>query len=200
MMTFTSRIFCDMDGVLTDFVRAVFPFIGHLSHQFYDADPEWDAIVKGASPDFWSHMPWAADGRALWQAIARFCPLVLSAPSIRMPSSGPGKITWCERELGIPAQRVVLSEHAAKRSYAVTIDSDGWSTAHILIDDSQRNVDQWREAGGFGVLHKTGKLNRTFAQLGQLGLYAGPISYCQCGEPTGKITDKTCESCATTVV
>ena len=141
-------IFSDMDGVLTDFVAAVYPFIGELTHQFWDPDPEWDAIVAGAAPDFWSHMPWDPDGRELWQSIAPYEPYILSAPAKRMPNSGPDKIVWCTRELGISPQRVILAEHSEKCKYAVINGQP-----NLLIDDSECNVTQWREAGGVAIRH-----------------------------------------------
>jgi len=158
------KVFVDMDGVLTDFVKAVYPFIGELNYQFYNESPEWDAIVAGAAPDFWSHMPWTPDGMELWQHVQPTKPYILSAPSQRMPHSGPDKIIWCTRELGISADRVILAEHSDKCKYAVNEDG----TPNILIDDSERNINQWREAGGIGIHHKVSdpkRLENTLASF-----------------------------------
>ena len=39
---------------------------------------------------------------------------------------------------------------------------------HILIDDRESNIDQWRAAGGIGILHTSA--SNTIQQLKKLGL------------------------------
>ena len=51
----TTRIYCDMDGVIADFMTAAKKATGTTFTQS-DSDKHWDVIKK--TPKFWSDMPW----------------------------------------------------------------------------------------------------------------------------------------------
>lgn len=40
----------------------------------------------------------------------------------------------------------------------------------VLIDDLERNIDMWNEAGGIGILHESGNTDKTLYTLKNLGL------------------------------
>ncbi len=69
-----------------------------------------------------------------------------------------GKRVWVKREL--PGTKLILRYASQKQEYA--------SPTSILIDDRQKNIDQWEAAGGIGILH-TSTAN-TIEQLKKLGL------------------------------
>jgi hypothetical protein len=138
------KIFCDMDGVITNFDKAYHKLTGieiggsHVSDSGF-----WDPINK-AGRDFWVNMEWMSDGKKLWDVISKHNPTLLSAPS-RSNESRVGKFDWVQRELpGVP---LILRSASRKREFA--------SPNHILIDDREDNIKGWIEDGGEGILHKS---------------------------------------------
>jgi hypothetical protein len=151
-------IYCDMDSVLVDFDRGYQELTGMTSQQADANGVEafWDPISK-AGAKFWITLQWMPDGKQLWDYIKKYNPILLSAPS-REESSKLGKRVWVKREL--PGVKLILKYASQKQEYA--------SPTSILIDDRQKNIDQWEAAGGIGILH-TNTAN-TIKQLQQLGL------------------------------
>jgi len=140
------KLFIDMDQVLTDFAQAV-SFLGPDATQgLPDSASEgqkqimYDAIEK-AKESFWSDMPWLESGKQLWEMIKTYHPVLLSSPG-EFRYAKAGKQVWVAREL--PGVSLFLSDE--KWRYA---DSES-----LLIDDSSKNVDAWREQGGLAILHK----------------------------------------------
>jgi hypothetical protein len=151
-------IYCDMDSVLVDFDRGYQELTGMTTQQA-DANGVsafWDPISQ-AGAKFWITLNWMSDGKQLWDYIKKYNPILLSAPS-REESSKLGKRVWVKREL--PGTKLILKYAPQKQEYA--------SPTSILIDDRQKNIDQWEAAGGIGILH-TSTAN-TIEQLKQLGL------------------------------
>jgi hypothetical protein len=151
-------IYCDMDSVLVDFDRGYQELTGMTTQQA-DANGVsafWDPLTK-AGAKFWITLNWMSDGKQLWDYIKKYNPILLSAPS-REESSKLGKRVWVKREL--PGTKLILRYASQKQEYA--------SPTSILIDDRQKNIDQWEAAGGIGILH-TSTAN-TIEQLKQLGL------------------------------
>jgi hypothetical protein len=151
-------IYCDMDSVLVDFDRGYQELTGMTTQQADASGVEtfWDPISK-AGAKFWITLNWMSDGKQLWDYIKKYNPILLSAPS-REESSKLGKRVWVKREL--PGTKLILRYAPQKQEYA--------SPTSILIDDRQKNIDQWKAAGGIGILH-TSTAN-TIEQLKQLGL------------------------------
>jgi len=149
------KIYCDMDGVLTNFHKAYEKLTGNKIHGF-TSDLDWEAI-KRAGYDFWFKLEWQPDGKELWKYIKKYKPTILSAPS-REDESRVGKHDWVKKEL--PGTHLILRSMANKKEFA--------SPDSILIDDTPQNVDQWNEAGGIGILH-TSTAN-TLKVLKKLGL------------------------------
>jgi hypothetical protein len=151
-------IYCDMDSVLVDFDRGYQELTGMTTQQADAKGVEtfWDPISK-AGAKFWITLDWMPDGKQLWDYIKKYNPILLSAPS-REESSKLGKRVWVKREL--PGVKLILKYASQKQEYA--------SPTSILIDDRQKNIDQWKAAGGIGILH-TNTAN-TIKQLKQLGL------------------------------
>jgi hypothetical protein len=151
-------IYCDMDSVLVDFDRGYQELTGMTSQQADANGVEafWDPLSK-AGAKFWITLQWMSDGKQLWDYIKKYNPILLSAPS-REESSKLGKRVWVKREL--PGVKLILKYASQKQEYA--------SPTSILIDDRQKNIDQWKAAGGIGILH-TNTAN-TIKQLKQLGL------------------------------
>lgn len=150
-------IYQDMDGCLTNFGKAI-KELG-LTFDVIDNEPNkaWPIIAR-AGENFWSHMSWMKDGKVLWDYIKKYDPTILSAPS-SANSSKTGKRIWVKNELGQNV-KVILCKASEKQQYA--------NDHSILIDDMQKNIDQWKSKGGIGILHTNAK--DTIKKLKDLGL------------------------------
>ena len=151
-------IYCDMDGVLVDFDRGYQELTGMTTQQAdaIGGDTFWEPLIQ-AGAKWWITLNWMSDGKQLWNYIKKYTPILLSAPS-KQESSRLGKRVWVKREL--PDVKLILRPASQKQQYA--------SPTSILIDDREKNIDQWEAAGGIGILH-TSTAN-TIEQLKQLGL------------------------------
>ena len=152
------QIYCDMDGVLADFERGYEELTGiNLQGEFQPEGAEfWDPIQK-AGVGYWAGLKWMPDGKQLWDYIKPYKPKLLSAPS-RDQSSRIGKHVWVKHK--IPGTPLILRYANKKKELA--------SPTSILIDDRQKNIDDWVAAGGIGILH-TNTAN-TIKELQKLGL------------------------------
>lgn len=151
------KIYCDMDGVLVDFVRGYQDLTGiDMTGTFDNSDKFWDPINK-AGYKFWIGLPWMSDGKQMWDYIKKYNPDILSAPS-RQDDSRVGKNDWVKRE--IPGAHLILRTMKNKKEFACP--------KCILIDDLKPNIDSWVEAGGIGILHTSA--NETIKQLKKLKL------------------------------
>jgi len=151
------QIYCDMDGVLTDFESGYEKLTGvDLKGEFQKGSDFWDPISK-AGVGFWAGLQWMPGGKELWAYLKPFNPILLSAPS-REESSRIGKAVWVKHK--IPGTKLIL-RYAKQKQQLATPKS-------ILIDDRQINIDQWEAAGGVGILHTS--TSSTIEQLKKLGL------------------------------
>ena len=153
------KIFLDMDGVLVDFDQQFKELTGMMPREFeskHSSDEFWGAI-DGAGVGFWRGMKWMPGGEALYNRAAQFDHALLSSPS-RSEVSKIGKRLW--RRDKTPNTKLILSRSYLKKNYA--------APNHILIDDREDNIKQWRDAGGIGILYTSpGQVN---AELDKLGL------------------------------
>ena len=153
----TFRLFVDMDGVLTDFIKGYKELTGiDISGEFHDSPNFWKPI-DDAGVEFWENLKWTKDGKKLWNYIKKYNPEILSSPSKEIESR-VGKKKWVNREL--PDVHLILRMPEYKKQYA--------SPEAILIDDRKPNIDDWKGAGGIGILHKSA--DDTIKQLKNLKL------------------------------
>lgn len=151
------RLYVDMDGVITDFIKKYKETTGiDPSEHTSSKKSFWDPIDK-AGYDYWAEMEWMPDGKQLWSYIKKYIPEMLSSPS-RQNSSRVGKTDWVKREL--PGTRLILRSSKHKKEFA--------EPNSILIDDRVSNIDDWNESGGIGILHTS--TENTIKELKKLGL------------------------------
>lgn len=140
------NLFVDMDGVLVDFDQQagdLFEVPREEAQKYLKEYPHkaWFKIDH-AGADFWAEIPWMPDGKELWQKVAIYRPTILSSPS-KHSSSAIGKKQWIGREIGdIP---IILDSDKAR--YVQDKNC-------VLIDDREKNIKAWEQAGGTGILHK----------------------------------------------
>lgn len=152
------KLYCDMDGVLTDFNDAYYKLTGIKIKGNKNSSPSfWEKIDKGGLK-FWVEMPWKKDGKKLWNYIKEYKPTILSSPS-KKNESRVGKIEWVERELG-KEYKIILRSSSHKKDLA--------DSKSILIDDREDNIEGWIEKGGIGILHTSTK--KTIEELKKLGI------------------------------
>jgi hypothetical protein len=152
-------IYCDMDGVLTDFEERFEYFSGMGPREYekeFDKKKFWNLIDK-AGLGFWVGMKWMPDGHQLWNYIKQYSPTILSAPS-NQNESRLGKRLWVKNN--IPGSKLILSKAVDKKNYS--------QKNHILIDDRASNIQDWIGAGGIGILHTSAQ--DTITRLQKLGL------------------------------
>lgn len=153
------KIYCDMDGVLCDFNRRFEQFGGMSPKEYetkYGTNKFWDLISK-VGEQYWSKMPWMPEGKQLWNYIKQYNPSLLSSPSSDY-SSRYGKKLWVQEN--IPGTKLILTKRANKKDYT--------SGKSILIDDLDKNINEWRAAGGIGILYTS--TGQTLNELKKLGL------------------------------
>ena len=157
-----TRIYCDMDGVLADFMVAAKKATGMTFTQS-DSDKHWAVIRK--TQNFWSDMPWMPGGRQLWSYIKKYDTHILSAYTPEDPNCIPGKRTWLRRNVSISSGNINLVRRRDKKKFAMR--SGGKRQPAILIDDFKNNVDEFKAAGGIGIHHTN--TAKTIKELKRLG-------------------------------
>ena len=155
------KIYSDMDGVLTDFDKSFEKYSKGIPPREYEKkfgkDGFWKLIDGEGKVGFWVGMPWMEDAKQYWDYIKNYDVELLSSPS-RSETSRLGKRLWVRNNM--PGIKLTLAQAYNKKNYA--------EPNHILIDDRESNIEQWREAGGIGILHTSAA--DTINQLKALGL------------------------------
>lgn len=171
------KLYCDLDGVLVDFEKGVWRTIQAVDSlkalgksykeitseevqevlKTVPTDPTrteivalmqnmpskrlWPAVGKNKS--FWLDLEWMPDGRALWNYIKAYHPTVLTGVSMDK-NCAHYKNIWVKRELGDHVD-VITCFAREKLNWA--------GTDTLLIDDKERNCQQWASKGGAFILH-----------------------------------------------
>ena len=126
---------------------------------------DWESIRK--TKNFWANMPWTRDGKQLWSFLKKHNPHILSAYSIEDPNCIPGKMRWLRKEVGYTQNFMInIVRRLEKKDFAMKGSNIGKRPA-ILIDDYPKNVQQFKAAGGIGILHTT--TSNTISQLKRFG-------------------------------
>lgn len=138
-----NHIFCDFDGVLVDFERG-FEMQYGIRH---DSVPEyvmWKKIKENMT--HWEQLPAMPGALQLWAYIAKYDPTILTGcPISGKQQAIDGKTIWKVRELGEHVPIIAdLSRNKPKHMKA---------KGDFLIDDMEKNIKRWEEAGGIGILH-----------------------------------------------
>ena len=159
-------VFCDLDGVLADFDRAVRELPGKLPAEM-SPQQMWPRLAK--APEFYTHLPWTADGPELWRFIQPYAPVILTGLPLGKWAK-PQKLEWCRRELGEHV-RVIAGWTKQKaqdgRNYLEEQGSASTLTP-LLIDDREKTREPWENMGGVFVHHRDAATS--IAALEALGL------------------------------
>jgi len=158
------RIYCDMDGVLCDFVLQAKRATGQ-NWEGLRSGQDWESIRN--YKNFWANMPWTRDGKTLWNFISKYKCHILSAFSLEDPNCIPGKQRWLRKEVGYTQGNMInIVRRRDKRLFAMK-GSDTGKRPAILIDDYPKNVEQFKAAGGIGILYSSA--SNTISQLKRFG-------------------------------
>ncbi|NNE31893.1 MAG: hypothetical protein HKN40_05935 [Winogradskyella sp.] len=153
------KIFLDMDGVIVDFDKRFEDQFGMPPREFennFGKDKFWEKIdSKGVG--FWRGMDWMPGGQQLYNRVAKHDHALLSSPS-RSDLSKIGKRMW--RKDNTPNTKLILARSYNKKNYA--------DKSNILIDDRADNIQQWKDAGGIGILYQSAE--QAMKELDKLGL------------------------------
>lgn len=156
------KIYCDMDGVLTDFVKRFEHFAGMNPQEYegkYGTPAFWELIDNKIGVRFWVGMDWMPAGRQLWDFISPYQPDLLTSPS-RHDTSRLGKNLWVKNNLN-PKPKVIFVYSSDKQRYA--------SENAILIDDKKSNINEWTAKGGIAIRCKDGNVDHVLEKLRELG-------------------------------
>jgi len=152
-------IYCDMDGVLVNFVKGYHELTGVDVSTYVQGNAAFWEPIDERGAEWWANLEWMHDGKVLWNYIKKYKPHILSSPS-RSQSSEVGKKAWCQ--INIPGQYkdILLYPRHEKQQFA--------GENRILIDDLEKTIDEWNAKGGIGI-HHTSAIS-TIRQLKNLGL------------------------------
>lgn len=156
------KIYCDMDGVLTDFESRFEHYTG-MHPQEYEKQKGlaafWNLIDVQIGVKFWIGMPWMPQGKRLWDFIKPYQPDLLTSPS-RDNNSRLGKNLWVKNNLN-PKPKVIFAYSKDKQRYA--------NDKSILIDDKKSNINEWTAKGGIAIRCKDGNVDHVLDKLKELG-------------------------------
>lgn len=156
------KIYCDMDGVLTNFEARFEHFTGMSPKDYEDkfgTEQFWYLIDNKIGVRFWVGMDWMPEGERLWNFISPYQPDLLTSPS-RHNTSRLGKNLWVRNNLN-PKPKVIFAYSADKQRYS--------KENAILIDDKKSNINEWAAKGGIAIRCKDGNVDHVIQKLQELG-------------------------------
>jgi len=161
------KIYCDMDGVLADFVKGMYKLIQNYDDTKYLQDPRYRNIMWQAVADYsknggklWAELDLMPDAMVLWNYISKYDNTeILTASGDPKYGAPDQKREWVKRYFnGVKVN--IVRKSSDKAQYA--------APNHILIDDMSKSIDPWVAAGGIGILHRSAA--DTISKLKELGL------------------------------
>lgn len=149
------RILLDMDGVVVHHFIALGLAAGiDVSRDTWPVGKDgikaitgldkatFDAMVIAGGADLWANMPAFSWFRSFFTALEEIAPVYyLSSPEYGAGCVA-GKVTWIEKQHGAAFNRYILTTHKTLLAQQNA----------VLIDDTQKNVDQFIAAGGQAIL------------------------------------------------
>lgn len=163
----TPHIYCDLDGVLANFVAGANHFFdmdiereNTAFNELWDRPDGWERL-KDEWPTFWMDLDPMPHAMPLWHLIAPEYPSILTAHPTGWTSAATGKYLWCKRHLPGFGQHPMQTFHAVERSRKKHFARQEDGTSNILIDDYEKNIREWERAGGIGVLYVDGPAGLT---------------------------------------
>ena len=165
-----SRIYFDMDGVLADFERGIREICGVEpipqgdSRDQEKEDKMWNLVKEaGHFYDMLEFMPGAEElFDTVYGKYGDKCEILSGIPKARrgIDSAADDKTNWIRR----------LLSKDIKMNLVYRRDKVGFchGEGDILIDDYEKNIKEWNENGGTGILH-TGA-EETLNKLKELGI------------------------------
>ena len=91
------------------------------------------------------------NAKNMYSFISKYDPHILSAYSDKDPvGSKAGKMSWLKKNTKVKRSKINLVLREQKKKFA----KDDNGNANILIDDYEKNIQEWERSGGIGVLHK----------------------------------------------
>jgi len=157
-------IYCDMDGVLVDFLKGAEKVVGHPFDAPYQSKKEkFERKYKIAQTEgFWANLPIMKDAMRLWNYIDKYNAQILTAYADWDENSKKGKVDWVEKHLHLPLNRFHAVSREEKKHYALS-----GKKKNILIDDYEKNIKEFNAAGGIGIHHVNVRV--TIMKLKELG-------------------------------
>ena len=164
-----SRIYIDMDGVLADFERGVREMCGMEPPAQDRKHPELDDLMWEKIRDterFYDRLELMPGAKEMFDTVygayGDRCEILTGIPKAKrgILTAGEDKISWMRRLLNkdVAVNICLRAEKILKCTGPET----------VLIDDLKKNIDEWREAGGTGILHVSAE--QTLKELRELGL------------------------------
>lgn len=154
-------ILLDVDGVLAAFTQSVIDTLNpktgknvtldYIVNQKIDwalesawglSEAEWWKLID-ENPNFWRDIKpfsWAKELYETLNGIAAEVIIATSPP--KNPIAASHKIEWLEKHIGVTHHNIMIG----KKKYLMAKEN------HILIDDYHRNIAQFEEHGGRGIL------------------------------------------------
>lgn len=143
-------VMLDLDGVITNFNKAVcgkfdLPYPPQVYHFFSKIRKE---VNEFCNMSFWQNLEWMDDGRDILRAVTKvFEPEQIYFLTKMMPNveTASGKMTWIQNNLSLYSDQIILMTLGVPKSLLARPDT-------LLIEDCDKSVDGFREAGGKGIL------------------------------------------------
>jgi 5'(3')-deoxyribonucleotidase len=145
-------LYLDMDGVLADFDKKSIELLGKRLKDFPDSQSGWAAMIQHQNiydildpmPDARDLVNGVFDIRETFDfeiAILTAIPRVGSIPDARLH-----KRQWILRHFPELIFNFNIGPHAKHKQFHAR-------AGDVLIDDSELNIPQWIDKGGYGILH-----------------------------------------------
>lgn len=148
-MNYDYVIYCDLDGVLAAFEEKCQIILNGTFNTFHKSKI-WSGIqhYNDNVEPFFESLEKMHDADILMDFIkSNFGNIrILSACGFTPKDAGDQKRRWCEKHYGKELIVKIVSKSPDKAQYA--------ASNAILIDDRNKSIDPWIQAGGIGILHK----------------------------------------------
>jgi 5'(3')-deoxyribonucleotidase len=139
-----------MDGIITNFNKAVcekfdLPYPPQVYHFFPEIRSQVNDICDKS---FWQNLEWMDDGRDILRLVTKIFGLkkiYLLTKMMPNAETASGKMMWIQDNMPFYSNQVILTTLEVPKSLLARPDT-------LLIEDCDKYVDDFREAGGKALL------------------------------------------------